>query len=548
MIPPMSASPAHLPRPSGSNPITTLRSLLEQRRAKGERFHLGEVVAILVPICTDLAARHAKGETLYVHPGAIGAGADGAPRIVPELARKRPTDPRDLAAIAPELAKSPPTTKSSVFSMGAIVYEMLTMQPIGPGMKPPTQLVPGIPAIVDTILAKALVTEISQRPDDLAAFAQAIHHFAPNSIAPPPMVDEHAFEVDLDLRSSMLPPPGVDLNLNSPKIPRAPAPKISHVGDIGDDPLAAIAAPISSRNGGDSGDPFGNVIDGRSSQPESDPQRISANRQTDELSALKARLEADPAPRWMMVKDKMDHGPFAAIELLQMIASDRFAPSDVLVDTYNNTRTPLKEHPDFSRFAHHANLRREQVKETKEVAAAEQMEKATGAAKGTIGIIAIVAAIVVVGLVAWRIKGKADEEARRKSEEAMSLQGEGNVKGQEAAKNKPKYTGVGGGGGGAGYGGKSYDEALKNSISDNDSEGISMAECGAVGGGVAGACGLNGKATAKFMVQGGRVKGVSVTTDPSQPGVESCMRSAIGGMSFRNMPAATGCIRTFKAN
>jgi hypothetical protein len=31
-----------------------------------------------------------------------------------------------------------------------------------------------------------------------------------------------------------------------------------------------------------------------------------------------------------------------------------------------------------------------------------------------------------------------------------------------------------------------------------------------------------------------------------QPGVESCMKAAIGGMSFRNRPAATGCIRTFK--
>ena len=536
MIPPMSASPASLPRPSGSNTITTLRSLLEQRRAKGERFHLGEVVSILVPICTDLAARHAKGEALYVHPGAIGAGADGKPRIVPELARLRPNDPRDLAAIAPELSTSPPTTKSSVFALGAIVYEMLTMQPVGPGMKPPTQLVAGLPPIVDTILAKALVTETAQRPDDLSAFAQAVHHFAPNSIAPPPMVDEAAFEVELDLRSSMLPP--IDVDLSAPAIPRAP--QIRHIPE---DPLASIAAPISSRGGGD---PFGDVIDGRKSQPESDPQRISANRQIDELAALKARLEADPAPRWMMVKDKMDHGPFAAIELLQMIASDRFSPDDILVDTHTSARTKLKEHPEFSRFAHHANLKREQIKETKEVAKAEQMEKATGAAKGTIGIIAIVAAIVVVGLVAWRIKGKADEEARRKSEEAMSVSGEGSVKGQEAAKNKPKYAG--GGGGGGGFGGKSYEDALKNTVSDNDAEGISMAECGAVGGGVAAGCGLNGSARASFVVQGGRVKGVTVSTTPSQPGVESCMRSAIGGMSFRNMPAATGCIRTFKTN
>ena len=532
-------TPAVRSAPNKPNP--TLRTLIEQRKAKGERFHLSEVVAIVVPICTDLAQRHARGEAPYVYPGAIGAGVDGAPRLVPELSKKKPTDPREVAALAPELGTSAPTTRSSVFGLGAIVYEMLTLTPIGPGMKPPTQLVPGVPAIVDTILAKALVTDASQRPDDLPAFAQAIHHFAPNSIAPPPHVDEHAFEVELDLRSSMLPPPGV--NLSAPSIPKAPR--------MVDDPMAPVSRPpVSSRNNssrsalGD--DPFAAVSDARPSQP-TDPGRVSQNRTHDELASLKARLEADAAPRWMMVKDKMDHGPFAAIELLQMIASDRFAPSDVLVDTHTGKKSPLKEHPEFSRFAHHAELKRAHIKENKEVAHAEKVEKAAGAAKGTLGAIAVVAVIALVGVVAWKIKASHDEKEQREREQAMSLAGEGSIKGQDAVKKKPVYAG--GGGGGAGYGGTSYEDALKNSVSDNDSEGISLKECSAgVGGDVAGGCGLNGKATAKYLVQNGKAKGVSVTTDPPQPGVESCMRARIAAVSWRSMPAATGCIRTFKTN
>ena len=55
-------------------------------------------------------------------------------------------------------------------------------------------------------------------------------------------------------------------------------------------------------------------------------------------AALKARLEADPAPRWIVVKDKMDHGPFAAIELLQQIVSNSFKPKDLLVDTHTLSR------------------------------------------------------------------------------------------------------------------------------------------------------------------------------------------------------------------
>src|SRR5207248_1912188 len=157
---------------------------------------------------------------------------------------------------------------------------------------------------------------------------------------------------------------------------------------------------------------------------------------------------------------------------------------------------------------HHANLKRENIKETKAVAQAERVEKATGAAKGTIGIIAFLAALAVVGVIVWRIQAKKAEEEARKRDEAMQVAGEGSIKGQNVAQ-KPKAAG--GGGGGGYYGGKSYDEALNNSVSDNDADGISMAECSAVGGGVAGGCGLNGTATAKFVVQNGRVKGVSVS-------------------------------------
>ena len=501
--------------------IVTLRTLLDQRKARGERFRLAEVVSIVVPICTELAERHAKGETVYVHAGSIGAGPDGKPRLIADLARTKPTDPRDAAALAPELASSPTTSRSSVFGIGAVVFEMLTLQPVGPGMKAPTQLVQGLPPIVDTILSKALVTDLTQRPDDLAAFAQAIHHFAPQSVAPPPMTSEAAFEVELDLRSSMLPPPELDIAIAiDTQIPQH-TPVRMNVPD----------------------DPFGTVVDARVSAPVSDPQRVSANRAHDELSVLKARLEADPAPRWIMVKDKMDHGPFAAIELLQMIASDRFAADDLLVDTHNGHRIPLSQHPEFSRFAHHAGLKRDQVKEQKAVVLAERSEKTAGAFKGTIGVMLVIGVVAVCGVVAWKIKGSHDDAQRDRDTSNVSISGEGSISTAKTAPPKPKWTG---GAGGGGYAGTSYDDALKNSVSGNEEEGISMGECAQAGGDIALGCGLSGKATAKFVVQGGRTKGVSVVTDPPQPGVNSCMAARIGSMSWRNMPAATGCIRSYK--
>ncbi len=500
--------------------MVTLRNLIDQRIESGQRFKLSEVVAIVVPICTELSALHAKGENVYVHPSAIGAGADGAPRLIKELATTKPTDGRDASTVAPELANGAPTTRSSVFGVGAIVYEMLTLQTAsGPNMKPPTQLVEGLPPIVDQILAKALVTDPAQRPDDLPAFAQAIHHFAPKSIAPPPAADEHAFEVELDLRSSMLPPDSTSSAVAAASIPK-PAPVRISVPD----------------------DPFAAVVDVRASQPQ--PQRTSGA--AEELSALKARLEADPAPRWIVVKDKMDHGPFAALELLQQIVSNSFKPKDLLIDTHTGTKVLIEEHPEFSRFAHHAHLKREEIAEQKAVVVAEQREKVAAAGKTTIGILAVAGVLTVAGLIFWRIQAKRAEDAKRRAaEEALSIAGEGSIAAAKKAAAAPKV----GGGGGGGFGGKSYEDALKNSVSDMEADTLSTKECAApIGGDIAGSCGLNGSATAKVVVKNGRAQGVTVTTDPSQPGVNSCMAARIQGLSWRAVPGVTGCIRTFKAH
>jgi hypothetical protein len=514
----MSEAVSALDRSPSSTNVVTLRALLDDRARRGERFRLAEVVALVVPLCAELAALHARGETVILHPSAIGPGPDGRPHVLPALTRVRPTDPRDLAACAPELATGASSARSSVYALGAIVYEMLTLRPIGPGMQPPTQIVPGLPPIVDAILAKALVTDPAQRPDDLAAFAQAIHHFAPNSVAPPPAAAEGAFEVDIDLNTSMMPPSGATaaaIAVRPLPVPRISAP---------DDPFAAVDARVSA--------------------PE--PPRVS-NSALEELSALKARLEADVAPRWIVVKDKMDHGPFAAIELLQMIASDRFAPDDVLVDTHEGTRTPLKDHAEFSRFAHHANLKREEVREKKEVASAEKRERTAAGAKTTFGLIAVVALVSVVSFVFWRIQAqRAADERKRQEEQALNIAGDGKIAAK--AQEKPKVAG-GGHHAGGGFGGKSYEDALKNSVSDMDAETLSTKECAApVSGDIAGSCGLNGSATAKIVVKNGRAQGVTVTTDPHQPGVNSCMAGRIGGLSWRSVPGVSGCIRTFKVH
>jgi hypothetical protein len=64
---------------------------------------------------------------------------------------------------------------------------------------------------------------------------------------------------------------------------------------------------------------------------------------------------------------------------------------------------------------------------------------------------------------------------------------------------------------------------------------------GPIAGSIAGGCGLNGSASAKVVVKNGKALGVTVNTDPSQPGVNSCMAARIQGLSWRSVPGVSVC-------
>ena len=192
-------------------PANSLRSEMDRRRALGEAFSLKEAIAIVVPLCTDIAEHHARGERMFVHPSSIGLAGGVYPRVTSELARTPPGNARDRSCLAPEeKGGQPGDARASVFSVGAILYELLTNEVVGPGMRRPTQMLPGLNPGVEVVLGKALVTDRSHRPDDLGALAQALHHMAPSTTIPPPAADESHldqgadFQVDVSL--SMLPP------------------------------------------------------------------------------------------------------------------------------------------------------------------------------------------------------------------------------------------------------------------------------------------------------------------------------------------------------
>jgi hypothetical protein len=313
---------------------------------------LDDAIAVIVPVLIDLKERHSKGEAHYVHASAIARGPDGLFRLEPTLAVP-PKDPKDKAALAPEVLKSntPGNARASVFAVGAMLYEAVCGTPVGPGMRRPNDVDPSLPEAFEHLIAKALVADPAHRPDDLGALASAMHHLAPMKSIPPPDADvsklDRDGEFEVDVKLSLMPPSPADGGGPAPP-PSTPNPKQVFVG--GDVP----------------------VIDARGNAK---APAVGTNDPTRQLANLKARLESDPRPRYVVNRARMDHGPFNAVELLQQIASHKFAGADILRDELTGAAKAIDEWEEFEPFAQHARMHRDIALEKREVAQVAASEK-----------------------------------------------------------------------------------------------------------------------------------------------------------------------------
>jgi hypothetical protein len=471
---------------------------------------LDDAIAVLVPVCVDLKARHDRGEMLYVHPAAIASGPDGMMRIHPALAVP-PSAPRDRAALAPELVKANAAgnARASVFAIGAMLYEAVTGSAVGPGMRRPRDVDPSLPESLEMLLGKALVADPAHRPDDLGALANAMHHLAPMKSIPPPDADvagmDQANGQPVDIRMSLLPPVDVQFSI-------APPPS---------GPISQPHLPPAPYGGAQN---VGAVPEAR---PTRDPTRHLAN--------LKARLEADTRPRYVVNKARMDHGPFSAVELLQQIASNQFVGEDILRDELTGVSQAINEWDEFSPFAQHAGMHRNIAQEKKDVAKVESAEKKAGAAKFIIGGILAVALIAGGGLFVMKKVGERKGSGDLSDDpSAVDLSGGGSLRGGKKVGGPGGKGGVGGGGGGGGYhGGGSYEAALNANNQEismggpkggpdlTDSQlGAPMRNASFISG-----CGApdSMKVTVRVAVQNGRAVGVSVYPNPPNPAVAQCV-------------------------
>jgi hypothetical protein len=501
-------------------PLTTptLRSLLDARRAQGVVMSVEEAVAVAVPLCMDLQQRHARGERFFVHPSAIAAGADGVARIDPRLS-VLPAHPLDAPCLAPEVHQThqPGDQCASVFSVGAILYEMVTGQPVGPTMRRPSELNPTVPDALEVLIGKAIIADRAHRPADIAALASAMYTIAPRKSIHPPAVSasrlDASAELDVDIKFSMLPqpPPGAQAR-DSSGVNRVPA--------------------------GPASDPLAPPIVDRSSQDR--VSRKSVEDPTSRLAAVKVRLESDPRPRYVVNKDRMDHGPFSAVELLQQIASHSFRGEDGLRDEVSGQQMPIADWEEFAPFAQQASLLREKRAEEKAVVRAAAADQKSGIAKTIIAVSVVIALAGILTVWFLKVRGTRNEDVVVTNDRGGTVDVNGDIKGRKHA-GGAGHAGAGGGGGGYSSG-QSY-EAVLNSNNQEITMGAAAGAPDLTNAQLSGplrnasfvpACGApdDMKVLVRVAVRMGAPIGVTVTTNPPNNGVAACIDHAVRGLRW----------------
>ena len=528
-MPPQAQAVLLTPLPVGTSIAAgTLRAEMESRRAAGRRFDVKEAIGVVVPLCTQLADLHAHGKTLFVHPSSLRLTAGGA-EVVVERAHAAPTLPRDRACLAPEERKGVEgDARASVFTIGAILYELLTNTSVGPGMRRPGELVPDLSKALEQLLGKALVVDPKHRPGDLAALAQALHMLAPGSSIEPPAADlshldgDESFEVDVSL--SMIPPSPTSSRSGGGAIPPPPSMPTGIVSVQGEGPYA-VAIPA--------------------------PRSRSSNDPTQRLSDLKAALESDPRPRYVVVKEGMDHGPFSAVELLQQIASGSFTSENVLRDAFVGGRALHRRMGRVRpvRRAHQAEPRH-RSREARPRRGGRRREEGHAVQGALVGVALV--GVFAAGAAGWWYRERSSREHALDvhSDSASAVDVDGGLSGPKSAGGGSPHAMGGPTPGGGSYpvlgGGMSCEGAQSRYVEEykiNGNNGPPDLTAGAYGavlnrGSYLNACGVPPSTAVNVCaaVQNGRAVGVTVTTTPHNAGVNSCIAGAIRSLPFPSHP------------
>lgn len=129
-----------------------------------------------------------------------------------------------------------------------------------------------------------------------------------------------------------------------------------------------------------------------------------------DLGALLGTITQNDAARWMVEKDKLDHGPFSGRELVTLIAKGEVLGEHGLLNMDTGQRRKVLEHPEFVEFVEQYKLKKAASDEKRAIVTAAKVETASNTAKFIVAGAVLIGLALVVGVFFYTRQAETDRQ------------------------------------------------------------------------------------------------------------------------------------------